>query len=1194
MKLLSVHAENYGVLAGRKLEFSEDFHVIYGPNEAGKSTLLQLIRESLFGFPHRSPFRWESAQRMAATVRLQLADGRHVHFRRQKGSPDDLSGEIEETTTPLMSEQDLWALMPGVNEQLFQNVYAFSLAELSQGQQSLKDAGLADVLLGGGLRGLNQFREIEDQIATEREELFASRARKRELNRVLEGWNDAQNQYQASRVSPREFDELKARAADHQGVVDRLGHEIAGLRQRESEFDRLLRAIPISRRIRELEAKLAGSDPIPETTEEHVEALCRRLQRLTGIEEELLTIQSELASQETTSDAEIDSNLLEHEAAIAQRWQDVSRIRKLQADLTQLNDELQSAQYALEQHLTDLGPDWTSKRLETIHAGLADREEISELTDRERELAERRSGLEARRPEIDRRLQGVRDELHQLDEGRSISGLQSLLDRGEAYRLERHQLSELTAEQTDNQAELERRTRELNRALGEQREDWSDVDVPLIATVQEWQERVSGLRDKLREANEELDRAEERSRRNRTALEEFDGLHPRLDPARLQEIRIRRENAWIRIQSRFAKDDQDQPLVKGTTTEVRGLLDDFHQLVLEADAFADAQCANAEFVAKREQLTHEWQHALQHLEDVRMTVERAREAVLLADQQWHELWVPSTIVPLPPSSMLEWMAKLDQWKAIHIKCRQAGSRMASLSETIGAFERELSRAFPDLADDPTSALKRAAIELQHTQQAHAHREHLQRELAGLEQQRDEIEQEQFELSLHNGELESDAAELVSRVGLPRTCSLRTAERTLLVVQDAHRHQLQRTTLERELQAHQDEIADFTRHVCELSSAIAPDLAEHPVCEAIEQMHDRLVAARTLLMEQSQASSRTADLTHRLGIKKSEVTQLRAALRHDCARLGLATPEMLDTLLAALKQRTAHQHALASLYEQLDSLSIGQDRLRDELQSREPSEIETEQAESLLRRERLEREYDQQQQQLGAVVQKLEEFASQDRGQFHLTRISHFKSRFQDVAERWAALTLATAVLKRARQRFERDHQPAILAHVSDLFSRLTEGRYVEVRKDYEDRTDCHVVTDQGDIKETRALSTGTREQLYLALRLGYLLECSDTSETLPIVMDDVLVNFDEHRAERTLEVLREFSQSIQVLLLTCHRKTVDAAAQFLTRQAIWPLIPGTLESPPPTGPTVPVPASARKRRERKSDEQSQPALFPNP
>ena len=128
-------------------------------------------------------------------------------------------------------------------------------------------------------------------------------------------------------------------------------------------------------------------------------------------------------------------------------------------------------------------------------------------------------------------------------------------------------------------------------------------------------------------------------------------------------------------------------------------------------------------------------------------------------------------------------------------------------------------------------------------------------------------------------------------------------------------------------------------------------------------------------------------------------------------------------------------------------------------------------------------------------------------------------------------------MKQAIGRFERQHQPQMLQEVRRLFARMTCDRYTNVRR----TLDGVLLLEEreGQVKEPHQLSRGTREQLYLAIRLAYVHYYTRKAEPLPLVMDDVLVNFDDQRAMRTLDVLCEFAQSLQIIFLTCHQNVVD-------------------------------------------------------
>ena len=87
------------------------------------------------------------------------------------------------------------------------------------------------------------------------------------------------------------------------------------------------------------------------------------------------------------------------------------------------------------------------------------------------------------------------------------------------------------------------------------------------------------------------------------------------------------------------------------------------------------------------------------------------------------------------------------------------------------------------------------------------------------------------------------------------------------------------------------------------------------------------------------------------------------------------------------------------------------------------------------------------------------------------------------------------------------------------------------------------VTDaSGRDRRPAELSRGTREQLYLALRFGLILEFGEHAERLPVVVDEAFVNFDPERASLAASSFAKLSETNQVLVFTCHRTIVDMFA----------------------------------------------------
>ena len=137
---------------------------------------------------------------------------------------------------------------------------------------------------------------------------------------------------------------------------------------------------------------------------------------------------------------------------------------------------------------------------------------------------------------------------------------------------------------------------------------------------------------------------------------------------------------------------------------------------------------------------------------------------------------------------------------------------------------------------------------------------------------------------------------------------------------------------------------------------------------------------------------------------------------------------------------------------------------------------------------------------------------------------------------WRRLAIAQALMQNTLRRYELERQPAVLTRTGTSFSRITEGRYTQLVT-REDGID--VLGADGSRLDAALLSRGAAEQLYLCLRLALAAEFGRLAVPLPLVMDDVLVNFDPERARLSAQVLLDATPEHQMLLFTCHPETVD-------------------------------------------------------
>ena len=158
---------------------------------------------------------------------------------------------------------------------------------------------------------------------------------------------------------------------------------------------------------------------------------------------------------------------------------------------------------------------------------------------------------------------------------------------------------------------------------------------------------------------------------------------------------------------------------------------------------------------------------------------------------------------------------------------------------------------------------------------------------------------------------------------------------------------------------------------------------------------------------------------------------------------------------------------------------------------------------------------------------------------HEGEVESVKYELRVAVREYARIALTDHLLDEALERFRREKQPAVLRRASGLWSIVTGGAWQAVRPTIEGEN-LEVVDSRGRVASVTSLSRGTAEQLYLCLRLALAETLADGGQTiLPLVLDDVLVNFDDERAVATGRVLAEVARNRQVLLFGCRDHTVD-------------------------------------------------------
>lgn len=172
-------------------------------------------------------------------------------------------------------------------------------------------------------------------------------------------------------------------------------------------------------------------------------------------------------------------------------------------------------------------------------------------------------------------------------------------------------------------------------------------------------------------------------------------------------------------------------------------------------------------------------------------------------------------------------------------------------------------------------------------------------------------------------------------------------------------------------------------------------------------------------------------------------------------------------------------------------------------------------------------------QVAALRERLDEDGRSDETALVRQQLEGARADAQAALASYAVHRIAVSLIDSTREQYERERQGPVVEAASRVFSAMTEGRYTRVHAPL-DNSGIAVFTASGERKTTAELSRGTAEQLYLALRVGLIGSLGEMGRMLPVLMDDVVVNFDPERRAGSVAAVRELASVRQVVYFTCH------------------------------------------------------------
>lgn len=1182
MQFQSLKVERFGSLADFEVEFNADapIQLLFGPNEAGKSTFLGLIRELLFGFPHSgSPYHYSAAGRqIAAEARLRMADHTTLHFRREKGTKHQQVQGQAEPSGETIDDASLLHRLGGVSQPFYENVFGFSLGELTSGEKSLEVANLDEALYGTGLGGLKGLQSIQSELADESDKFWLARGKKQKINHLLGKVKTASDSLRTSMLRPDEYEARLQRHRQASESLEKIRSENETSRRTLKHLERLrdslgpYQELNITRRhLEKLEAEWKGSiDRFPAEGRRKMDDLMREIPTT---EQSLAEIDRQIA--ETT--VKIDSlachpTLVEQEPGIRRLFQTLKQIHDYRDEIPASEQELDSIRRQVLATIHEIDPSWTIEVLEKYRVSLDRRTRIEEMADAWNQLQEQRAMNEERRldrqKDLDTNL-ARREAI--VSSSVESTELLAITERQSDYDSNRRRRHELEEQLEGLHWKAEEAARKLFCVPGLDHEGLDELNVPLEETVRRFAEQVDESEQTLRTSTERLRQAEEQLDQLKAKRDEVEAAGSAPTREQLEAARTLRDEGWQLLRRRYVESKKvaekhfekwidavnaSRPTTQhGVTQEKANETESelYESTVRQTDRLADERQDKAELVVTLDSLSRRITAAERQRDECRQQAETAEGAQRELLVEWHTIWKPCEITPRSPEEMLRWLENYRVYLGLLGEVKTTEVKADSVDRQLNDFEEELRRTclksglFPEEADaknvpSTETLFATAKQRVDQYRETQAEQRALQNRLAELKSELKQLDQAIAELTNRADDWKKRWTSFLTESDLPSDWTPKMAAVTLGQLHDARREYQKIEPMEKRLTAIRTQVERFDRETHTLCRQVADDLNHLPPEQAVETLHARLEEAKGAAIEKRNAQeNRQMALLQKTAVE-SQLAELRAARDVLLEAAGVESTQAFYEAADRADQHRALSSEIRNRTDQIDRFITTEevaDTFWKELQETDADTFELKLNQAREEDARISLARDQAAAEESLAAEALKALDQTDQTIRLAAELESYRSELRDAVDRWATLSVAQTLIDDAVRRFEREYQPEMMEDIRRLFAMMTADRYTEVRRRMNQQSTLVVIQKGGTEKVPAQLSTGTREQLYLAMRLAYVIHYCRRNEPLPLVMDDVLVNFDATRAAGTIDALAEVARSTQIIFLTCHKHTID-------------------------------------------------------
>lgn len=1157
MQFLDIILKPFGKFKEESIQFTRPeskpsgFFMVVGPNEAGKSTTLAAIGRFLFGLQKTDRYNFNKDTNHWVGAKLELKDGEKIFVWRKNSQKRSLYQSDQKSELP---EYLLERMLVNIKSDQYLQLYGLGQEKLREGGNLLVDGkgDFADILFGESLGDLSQFDKIRKSLSVRASELFKPNARGNvdaPLNKIKSVRDAHTQKIQLAETSEGDWKLKDSERNKCEAKIGSLKQEIKKIDDQLQTLERMNQSVEFIQERSILINKLETMSSVPSFVdgEENQFVECRTL--LDSLKSQIEEKESLIHDlDESIKSIRLNEKLLDNGTEISKLGDELSAIEKCKKDLADLKSGIKVRLLALRQNLTDLGydPDFPDQvpyldspkfeHIQSIGKSLSGNQ--NELIHQKRTLVlDEREIVEL---ELELMEAPQTDDLDRINS--ALLGLQVLQSESSKIDNERKNLKKLVKLRDRLIADLPlwNGTYELFRTLQFIPESLKADELILVQS----ENILANAQRSFSDSKSRYDSADKILQEKMSQLK-----LPTLDD--LKNAQNLRDQTWNEIRIEWLSD------IKSAQSDRVRISEKFTQEIAQVDHFSERLREYADITAEMLQV----KKYASELRAAELKFNQARLVFAEAKAKWQNHLSFLKSEPDRPEDVRS-------WETICKDVFLIDEKIQASSIEIEEFERKWIVFFqlhiePDFKD---SISENESVEMSL---------HILNDLKGkriesganLKNQSGRLVKLISKVKGLKEDIESLNSRLVQHQHQWQTALYQNGLRAEMTADNFESNIIKINQWKKDWQSYQDSLAEikqgneeitrFDEAVHELTQRIGFPEDIHSVSLTVRNMQEALNKQRSdESILKTKMLSRIDELGNLKGLRdrnRSTLSQIEKFLeRIQVEFIEFASDRFLEikSKSETLEKIRNHETSLSllscqtSLEEWIESVSIKSlSEMNDDMELLKEQKAD---------REKVREHYEQ---ELGVYKSDLKNINEKSMNNqvcdlrneqdFHLQQT---KKKLRD----YIRYKLTNLVLEEASKAYKKVTGDKVLESASNNIKALTSGSIEALRTEPTDDGGYKILAlrkaddPYSDELEHKHLSEGTRDQLFLALKLAMIENRLDERKKaghcpLPVIFDDILVNFDDDRAATAFRLFSKLSEKTQVIFLTHHQHLESVA-----------------------------------------------------